>query len=95
MRVSYTPESINDLFRLRKFIAEKNPYAAQRVAGELLEGIGKLAAFPKMGMPVEKAPDPERIRDLFVTSYTIRYLVIDEEIHILRVWHNKEAEKNS
>jgi plasmid stabilization system protein ParE len=43
MNVHYTPEAINDLNRLREFISEKNPYAAQRIAGELLEGINKLS----------------------------------------------------
>lgn len=32
MRISYTPESIVDLMRLREFIEVKNPLAAQRVA---------------------------------------------------------------
>ena len=94
MTISYTPEAVGDLSRLREFIAEKNPNAAQRIAGELLEGTSKLETFPRMGLPVAKAPDPELIRDLFVTSYTVRYLIASEEIHILRVWHNKEAEKN-
>ncbi|QIL88345.1 hypothetical protein GNX18_00070 [Microbulbifer sp. SH-1] len=39
MILQYSPESIADLTRLREFIAEKNPIAAQRIAGELLEGI--------------------------------------------------------
>ncbi len=68
MTISYTPEAIGDLSRLRKFIAEKNPNAAQRIAGELLEGISKLDTFPRMGLPVSKAPGRKLIRDLFVTS---------------------------
>ena len=93
MNVQYTPEAINDLNRLREFISEKNPYAAQRIAGELLEGINKLKVFPKMGIPVSRAPDPSMIRDLFIGSYTVRYLLTDEQIHILRLWHNKEIER--
>ncbi len=30
MRISYTPESIDDLKKLREFIEVKNPLAAQR-----------------------------------------------------------------
>lgn len=95
MNILYTPEAIVDLNRLRSFILEKNPYAAQRVAGELLEGINKLTIFPKMGIPVSRAPDPSIIRDLFIGSYTVRYLLAGEEIHILRLWHGKEIEKSS
>lgn len=94
MNILYTPEAVDDLKRLRSFISEKNPYAAQRVAGELLEGINNLNIFPKMGIPVSRAPDPSIIRDLFIGSYTVRYLLAGEKIHILRLWHGKEIEKS-
>ena len=93
MNFHYTPEAVNDLNRLREFISEKTPHAAQRIAGELLEGINKLRVFPKMGIPVSRAPDPSIIRDLFIGSYTIRYFLTGEKLHILRLWHNKEIER--
>jgi plasmid stabilization system protein ParE len=85
MSIHYTPESVNDLNRLREFISEKNPYAAQRIAGELLEGINKLMVFPKMGIPVSRAPAPSMVRDLFVASYTARYLLAGDKIYIALV----------
>ena len=94
MKVQYTAEAINDLKRLREFIAEKNPLAAQRIANELLTGIEKLKTFPRMGIGVSKAPDPEAIRDLFVGQYTVRYLLSKSDIFILRVWHDKENERD-
>ena len=94
MNIQYTPEAVSDLSRLREFISEKNPYAAQRIAGELLEGINKLLTFPQMGIPVTHAPNPSLVRDLFVGSYTVRYLLADETIHILRIWHSKESERS-
>jgi plasmid stabilization system protein ParE len=93
MSIHYTPEAVNDLNRLREFIADKNPYAAQRIAGELLEGINKLKVFPKMGIQVSRAPDPSILRDLLIGPYTVRYLIVSEQIHILRLWHNKEIER--
>jgi len=95
MKISYTPEAIADLSRLREFIEIKNPVAAQRVANELLIGIDKLKVFPKMGIQASRAPQPELIRDLFVGNYTIRYLIKDGEIIVLRLWHGKENEKDS
>ena len=68
MKISYTREAIIDLERLRKFIEPKNPYAARRISSELLDGIGNLRAFPKMGLPVALASDPDSIRDLFCRS---------------------------
>ena len=94
MNVRYTPESINDLNQLREFIAEKNLLAAQRIANELLTGVEKLKIFPRMGIVVSSAPDPEVIRDLFVDQNTVRYLLSESAICILRIWHNKENERD-
>ena len=93
MKIHYSPESVGDLIRLREFIEAKNPDAAKRVGSELLAGIGKLIIFPRMGLPVKSAPDPEIIRDLFVGRYTVRYLVSSQDIFVLRLWHGKETDK--
>lgn len=89
MKISYSPEAIEDLIRLREFIALKNALAAQRIANELLTGFEKLKIFPKMGVSVQKAPDPELIRDLFVGTYTVRYFIADQQIFVLRIWHDR------
>ena len=94
MKVKYSPESINDLQRVVEFIESKNPYAARRIAIDLQEGVERLKQFPLIGLPVLKAPDAESIRDLYIGNYTIRYLITEEMIYILRIWHNKENEKN-
>jgi len=90
MRISYSPESIEDLRRLREFIEVKNPRAAQKAAASLLKGIKQLKTFPYLGVEVPQAPNPEIIRDLVVGNYMVRYLVLGKEVHILRVWHHKE-----
>ena len=94
MKVEFSQESIEDLTRLREFIQHKNPLAARRISAELLEGIERLKQFPQIGLTVMSAPDPENIRDLIVGDYTVRYLLAENLIFILRVWHNKENEKN-
>ena len=94
MKIYYSPESIKDLDRLREFIEQKNPLAARRIANAILEGIEKLKVFPNMGLPVNCAPEPKVIRDLYVGKYTIRYLVSNESIYILRIWHGMEIEKD-
>ena len=92
--VKYSPESIEDLQRVVEFVEVKNAYAARRLANDLQEGMSRLKQFPQIGLPVSKAPDPEKIRDLYVGDYTVRYLIAENDIYILRVWHNKENEKN-
>jgi len=94
MSLRFSPEAVDDLARLRKFIEEKNPTAAQRIARDLLLGMEKLKVFPEIGLKVDRAFEPHRIRDLFIGSYTIRYLIGKGEIVILRLWHSKEHEKD-
>jgi len=94
MKIRYSPESIDDLQRVVEFVEAKNPFAARRIAIDLQEGVEKLKQFPKIGLPVLKASDPELIRDLYISNYTVRYLITDEIIYLLRIWHNKENEKN-
>ncbi len=90
MKLSYSREAISDLIRLRKFIASKNPDAAQKIANSIQKGITQLKTFPYLGVEVELAPDPEMIRDLIIGNYIARYLVHKKHIYILRVWHHKE-----
>jgi len=94
MKVTYSPESIGDLQRVVEFVESKNLLAARRIAVDIQEGIEKLKQFPLIGLPVINAFDPEQIRDLYIGNYTVRYLVDSQRIHILRVWHNRENEKN-
>ena len=94
MKIKYSPESIDDLTRVVEFIENKNPYAVRRIAIDLQEGVDRLKQFPEIGLPVLKANDPEKIRDLYIKDYTVRYLINEDIIYVLRVWHNKENEKN-
>jgi plasmid stabilization system protein ParE len=94
MKVKYSPESIEDLQRVVEFIENKNPFAARRIAIDLQEGVQKLKQFSQIGLPVLKASDPEKIRDLYIGQYTVRYLITDKIIYILRIWHGKENERN-
>lgn len=92
MKISYSIESISDLQRLREFIEEQNPQAAQRVAASIKKGINQLKSFPHLGVKVEQAPDPEVVRDLIHGNYTVRYLLRLKEINILRIWQHNEKE---
>ena len=94
MNIRYTPEAISDLARLREFIAIKNPVAAQRIAKNILFGIDEIRTFPRMGRHFLRGPQSELMRDFFIGTYTIRYLIAKEEIIVLRLWHGKELEKD-
>ena len=94
MNLRYAPEAIGDLIRLREFVENSNPTAAQRIATDLLLGMEKLKVFPEIGLKVDRAFEPHRIRDLYIGNYTVRYLIGDGEIVVLRLWHGKENEKD-
>ena len=90
MKLVYSIESIQDLMRLREFIASKNPEAAKRIAAELIARIQQLRLFPNMGRPVALAPMPESIRDFVFGDYIVRYSVHENALSILRIWHHLE-----
>jgi len=92
MKIVFTPESIEDLSRLRDFIETKNPHVAKRIANSIIDSISQLKKFPYIGVEVSSAPDPEIMRDLIFGNYIIRYLVLDKTINILSMWHHKEDE---
>jgi plasmid stabilization system protein ParE len=93
MKLVYTDVAIEDLKRLREFIAAHNPAAAGRIAAELTGKIELLPDFPGMGAPVEMAPVPDSVRDMIFGKYVVRYLVHATTIIILRVWHQLEGER--
>lgn len=90
MKLKYAKEALEDLIRLKEFIEVKNPEAAQRIASELVDGISGLTKFPKLGLEVQDAPDPEIMRDIYILDYHIRYLALEETVYVLRIWHQKE-----
>ncbi len=93
MKLVYTDVAIEDLKRLRAFIAVHNPPSATRMAAELIGRIGLLPDFPEMGTPVELAPVPGSIRDIVFGRYVVRYSVHVSAVIILRVWHSLEGER--
>ncbi|MCB1586065.1 MAG: type II toxin-antitoxin system RelE/ParE family toxin [Xanthomonadales bacterium] len=94
MKIKYSPEAVTDLQRVVDFVEMKNPYAARRIAIDIQEGVEKLKRFPEIGLSVMNAPDPSLFRDLLIKDYTIRYLITEEVVYILRIWHDKENERN-
>jgi len=90
VKLVYTDEAIEDLKRLREFIASQNPSVATKIAMELVGKIELLPDFPRIGTPVEIAPVPDSIRDMVFGKYVVRYSVHARVIIILRLWHSLE-----
>jgi toxin ParE1/3/4 len=86
----WLPEAVHDLVRLRAFIGEKNPGAAQRAARRIREAAAVLRERPELGRVVEG----EEFRDLVAPfgggAYVLRYRIDDDAVVVARVWHSRE-----
>lgn len=90
MKLIYSELAVKDLTRLRSFIAEHDALSASKVTGQLINKMQALVEFPRMGVPVANAPDPETLRDLILDNYVIRYTLYAESVAILKIWHHRE-----
>ena len=88
MKLIFSKTAVNDLVRLRAFIAQHSPEAAQRIAQRLRGAIERLVDAPQIGRPVDNMPG--EIRDLIFGKYVVRYEVREQYLYILRIWHGKE-----
>ena len=90
-RLVWLPEALDDLDRLYDFIAEHSEHAAETSATKIVHSAKTLLDFPRKGRPY---PDDAQYRELTVASgsrgYIIRYRASDEEVTIMRVWHQLE-----
>ena len=80
-------QSDEDLIAIWLYIAEvgQSPDAADRLLREIDRRIELLARFPELG---ESQPlFGERTRRIIVGNYLVYYDVLEDAIHILRVYH--------
>ena len=82
-----------DLVRLRRFIQDQNPDAAERAAQALIDSIDLLSDNPELGKP---HPNVLALRLLFVpfgkAGYVVayRYLTVSDQVTILAIRHQRE-----
>lgn len=93
-RLSWLPQALTDLARLREFINVHNSAAAGRAANRIREAALALLDHPLIGKSVDDIDDP-RLRDFFIPfgqgGYWLRYWVRDDDIIIVRIWHGRES----
>lgn len=91
--LEWLPEALSDLARLRDFIHVHNPEAAQRAARRIRDAARKLLELPFISRPILDVDLPE-LRDLLIPfgqgGYWMRYVVTDNKIIIIKVWHGRE-----
>lgn len=90
-RLVYAAAAVDDLVRLRAFIAKHDPAAARRIGARLVKRVEALRDAPLMGRPVDAAPDPQTVRDMVFGHYIVRYAVTARSVAVLRIWHHFEV----
>ena len=96
-QINVTRRAWNDLIRLREFIAEKNPRAAQRAAERITTALDQLATFPLVGRPCPEEYLPAEFRELVISfgqdGYVVLYRVDipADTVTIVAMRHQREA----
>ncbi len=75
MRLVFTEQALNDLKRLREFIAIKNPPAALRSSQKLVAKIRRLVDHPELGIVCERI---KPVRELIADDYIVRYALQED-----------------
>lgn len=94
MNVIFMDEAMDDLHYLREFLLSSGVPGAFQIIDRVIASTEQLRAFPRMGTAVEQSPEFGDVRDLFSGQYCLRYACYSDCIYILRVWHQRENQRN-
>ena len=86
MRIVWTEKASADALSIHSYIAEKSEAYADAVYERLLSRTQQLLIFPESGSVVSEF-DREDVRELFLHSFRIIYLLLPCEIQILTIVH--------
>ncbi len=84
--IRWTEQAHSWLKDIYQYIAQDNPFAAQKVVSEIYDKVQMLAVFPEMGYQYRQVSEGS-IRILLYGHYRIAYLVKHSGIDILGVFH--------
>ena len=85
-KIDFSPQALDDLSEVVRYIATDNSDAAERIGNALVDRVLILAKFPKLGSSYNKR---KGVRKLISKPYIIFYRLLEKEqrIEILRYWH--------
>ncbi len=77
-----------DLEHIVRFLAERSPTAAMKVADGIVSSLEKLKDYPRLGRVITEF-ERDDLREMTYKSYRIPYLIKESEstIEIVRIWH--------
>lgn len=92
MRIVLTAKAAEDLVRLRTFLADRNPDAANRAATSISRAIQSLADLAERGRPSGVPGQREIFVRFGASGYLIRYAYRagGNDVVVIRIWHGRE-----
>lgn len=92
-KIVWTERSLSNLKEIVQFIAENNPFAAERMGNTIVKRASLLENFPQLGA-VFAGLRREDVREIAAPPYRIIYQVLESQktISILTVWHGARQE---
>lgn len=87
MPVVFSPEALDDLAEIRAYIGQDNPYAASRVAVQLVAACDRLEYLPERGRS-GLVPGTREVTT--VSPYIIVYRIKTGTVEIIRIWHSAQ-----
>lgn len=94
MKLRWTQTAADDLQNIKSYIAKDSTVYADAVIDRIFDCANRLTSFPESGHIV---PEYERddIREVFVHSYRLIYLVTVNEIRMLTIIHGSRLLSNT
>ena len=84
--IRWSHEAEQWLREIYEYIAQDNPTAAGKVVSGIYDKAQLLSNFPKLGYKYREEPEGE-VRILLYGHYRIAYIITDDFIDILGVFH--------
>jgi len=85
----WTSKAQSDLVRLFEFLRPVNSAAAIHVIRQLVSGVKRIPAHPRLGVRLPEF-DPREVRRVLVGEYEIRYELTETDVFVLRIFHTRE-----
>jgi plasmid stabilization system protein ParE len=92
-RLRWSPQSLQDVTRLYRFLASKNSDAARRAIQAIRDALKLVARHPEMGRPVDELPAEFRewVIEFGSGAYVALYRFDSREVVVLAIRHGREA----
>lgn len=89
MALRWTSKARSDLVHLYKFLQPVDPTAAARVVWQIVAGVKRTPAHPRLGLRLPEFA-PREVRRVLVGDYEIRYELAGTDVLVLRIFHTRE-----